>query len=95
MMTLALTLLAMLAVGVSLGLLGGGGSILTVPILVYVAGVETNPAAPRHALFGTPGGYAALGTAALAATVALLKHRRKAPEGRPVNPATPRDRVRQ
>jgi uncharacterized membrane protein YfcA len=27
-------------IGVSLGLLGGGGSILTVPILVYVAGLE-------------------------------------------------------
>ncbi|TDC69040.1 sulfite exporter TauE/SafE family protein [Actinomadura sp. GC306] len=43
-MILALTLLAALAVGVSLGLLGGGGSILTVPILVYVAGVETKQA---------------------------------------------------
>jgi len=28
------------AIGVSLGLLGGGGSILAVPVLVYVAGVE-------------------------------------------------------
>lgn len=37
----ALSLLA----GVSLGLLGGGGSILTVPILVYVLGVE-----PRGAI---------------------------------------------
>ncbi|NEA29982.1 sulfite exporter TauE/SafE family protein [Actinomadura bangladeshensis] len=44
MLTLALTLLAALAVGVSLGLLGGGGSILTVPVLVYVAGVETKQA---------------------------------------------------
>ncbi|MCP9948993.1 sulfite exporter TauE/SafE family protein [Actinomadura madurae] len=44
MLTLALTLLASLAVGVSLGLLGGGGSILTVPILVYVAGVEAKQA---------------------------------------------------
>src|SRR5690606_36016347 len=43
-MTLALTLAAALAVGVSLGLLGGGGSILTVPILVYVAGVEAKQA---------------------------------------------------
>lgn len=31
-------------IGVSLGLLGGGGSILTVPILVYVAGMETKAA---------------------------------------------------
>jgi len=31
-------------VGVSLGLLGGGGSILTVPLLAYVAGVEAKQA---------------------------------------------------
>jgi uncharacterized membrane protein YfcA len=28
------------AIGISLGLLGGGGSILAVPVLVYVAGIE-------------------------------------------------------
>lgn len=39
---LALSLL----VGVSLGLLGGGGSILAVPILVYVAGVPARAAIP-------------------------------------------------
>lgn len=33
-----------LLVGVSLGLLGGGGSILTVPIFVYVMGIEPKPA---------------------------------------------------
>ncbi|TYB42972.1 sulfite exporter TauE/SafE family protein [Actinomadura chibensis] len=43
-MTLALTLAAALAIGASLGLLGGGGSILTVPLLVYVAGVDTKQA---------------------------------------------------
>lgn len=37
------TALAVL-IGVSLGLLGGGGSILTVPILVYVVGVATHEA---------------------------------------------------
>ncbi len=37
------TALAVL-IGVSLGLLGGGGSILTVPILVYVIGVATHEA---------------------------------------------------
>ncbi|HXF43514.1 MAG TPA: sulfite exporter TauE/SafE family protein [Pyrinomonadaceae bacterium] len=31
-------------IGISLGLLGGGGSILTVPILVYVLGVDTHEA---------------------------------------------------
>ena len=35
-----LTLCLSVLIGVSLGLLGGGGSILTVPILVYVAGLE-------------------------------------------------------
>lgn len=32
--------LASLVIGVSLGLIGGGGSILTVPVLVYLFGVE-------------------------------------------------------
>lgn len=41
---LALTLLLAVLVGVTLGLLGGGGSILTVPLLVYVAGMETKEA---------------------------------------------------
>ncbi|WP_067464699.1 sulfite exporter TauE/SafE family protein [Actinomadura macra] len=43
-MTLVLTLAAAVAVGVTLGLLGGGGSILTVPILVYLAGAAPEPA---------------------------------------------------
>ena len=38
MIVLALVLAVL--IGVSLGLLGGGGSILTVPILVYVVGLE-------------------------------------------------------
>lgn len=33
-----------LAIGISLGMLGGGGSILTVPILVYALGVEERAA---------------------------------------------------
>ena len=32
------------AVGLSLGLIGGGGSILAVPILIYVIGVGTKEA---------------------------------------------------
>lgn len=39
---LALSLAA--AIGLTLGLLGGGGSILTVPVLVYLLGVEAKPA---------------------------------------------------
>ena len=30
-----------LLVGITLGLIGGGGSILTVPILVYLLGINT------------------------------------------------------
>ena len=42
MLTLGLALAAL--IGLSLGLLGGGGSILTVPVLVYVLGVAAKPA---------------------------------------------------
>ena len=40
----ALILALAVLVGVSLGLLGGGGSILTVPLLVYIAGMEPKEA---------------------------------------------------
>lgn len=39
-----LTVVLAVGVGVVLGLLGGGGSILTVPLLVYVAGMPTREA---------------------------------------------------
>lgn len=39
-----LALVLALGIGVSLGLLGGGGSILTLPILVYVLGMEAKQA---------------------------------------------------
>jgi uncharacterized membrane protein YfcA len=42
---IALTIALAVFVGISLGLLGGGGSILTVPLLAYVAGIE-----PKHAI---------------------------------------------
>jgi len=41
---IALTIVLAVFVGISLGLLGGGGAILTVPLLAYVAGME-----PKHA----------------------------------------------
>lgn len=41
---LAATLILSLLIGISLGLLGGGGSILTVPILTYVAGMPAKDA---------------------------------------------------
>lgn len=40
----ALALALALLVGVSLGVLGGGGSIITLPLLVYVAGISPKPA---------------------------------------------------
>ena len=40
----AIAFVLSLGIGVALGLLGGGGSILTLPILVYVLGLETKPA---------------------------------------------------
>lgn len=41
---IALTVALAVGVGISLGLLGGGGSVLTVPLLVYVAGLPPKPA---------------------------------------------------
>jgi uncharacterized membrane protein YfcA len=41
---IAVTVAAALLIGISLGILGGGGSILTVPLLVYVAGQDTRSA---------------------------------------------------
>ena len=46
---LAAYLLSVL-VGLSLGLLGGGGAILTVPILTYVVGLEAKEAIPMSLL---------------------------------------------
>lgn len=43
-LTIAFTVVLAVFVGISLGLLGGGGSILTVPLLVYVAGLDPKPA---------------------------------------------------
>lgn len=40
----AISLVCALIIGVTLGLIGGGGSILTVPVLVYLTGVEPNKA---------------------------------------------------
>jgi uncharacterized protein len=43
-MLLGLGLLLAFAIGASLGMLGGGGSVLTVPMLVYVMHLEPKPA---------------------------------------------------
>lgn len=63
---MTLGLIAFLAMGLTLGLIGGGGSILTVPILVYLYGVSALPATAYSLLI--------VGVTALAG--ALLAYRR-------------------
>lgn len=43
-LTVAVVVALAVVVGISLGMLGGGGSILTVPLLVYVAGLDAKVA---------------------------------------------------
>lgn len=58
---IALTVGLALLVGVSLGLLGGGGSILTVPLLAYVAGMDAKQAIATSLLVvGTTSAVAAV-----------------------------------
>lgn len=67
-MALAIGLVLSLAIGLSLGLIGGGGSIVTVPVLVYVLGV------PPHRAIGMS--LAVVGSTAFVG--ALLHDRRGA-----------------
>jgi hypothetical protein len=62
---LVLTLVLSILIGVSLGLLGGGGSILTVPILTYVLGMD-----PSHAITSS------LFVVGVTALVGMLRHAR-------------------
>ncbi len=57
---LAFALLLALAIGLSLGLLGSGGSIITLPVLVYVARVPAQQAVGMSLVI--VGGTSALGT---------------------------------
>ncbi len=63
---IAVALAAAVAIGLALGLLGGGGSILTVPILVYLAGVE-----PKTAI------AMSLAIVGASAAVGLIPHARR------------------
>jgi uncharacterized membrane protein YfcA len=60
-----LGLILSLAIGVSLGLLGGGGSILTVPVLHYAFGIEAHAAITTSLL-----------VVAATSTVTLVRHAR-------------------
>jgi uncharacterized membrane protein YfcA len=62
-LTILLPLLAGIPIGLAIGLVGGGGSILAVPLLVYVVGV-----ASPHAALGTAAVAVALNAAAGVAT---------------------------
>ena len=64
--SLAAALLLSVAIGVALGLLGGGGSILTVPILTYVLGME-----PQQAI------TASLFVVGVTALVSMARHARE------------------
>ena len=57
----SLGLIGFVAVGISLGLLGGGGSILAVPLLVHVFGLPANEAVPMS--LPIVGAVAAVGAA--------------------------------
>lgn len=59
--TILLAIALSLLIGVSLGLLGGGGSILTVPIMIYALGVEEKSAIASSLLVvGTTSAFAAI-----------------------------------
>ena len=58
---IALTVVLAVFVGIALGLLGGGGSILTVPLLAYVAGMDAKQAIATSLLVvGTTSAVAAV-----------------------------------
>lgn len=63
--SVVIALLLAVVVGVSLGLMGGGGSILTVPILTYVLGME-----PREAI------AASLFVVGVTSAVSVITHAR-------------------
>jgi hypothetical protein len=70
---LALAAILALLIGGSLGLLGGGGSILTLPILVYVLGVEPRAAVAMSLLVA--GVTSATGVIGRARQARALPHR--------------------
>ena len=66
-LTIFLSIISGVLVGSSLGLIGGGGSVLAVPLLLYVVGIKDT--------------HVAIGTSALAvgiiAAISLINHRKK------------------
>ncbi len=66
-MILVLGLLGFVLVGISLGLLGGGGSILANPVLIYVLAIPARAAAPMA--------LAVVGVASLVGTLTRVASR--------------------
>jgi len=66
--TLILTLVLAVSVGLALGTLGGGGSILTVPLLTYIAGMPPKEAIAASLLI--------VGVTSLSSLVVHARHRR-------------------
>ena len=63
--------LASLLIGISLGIIGGGGSILTVPVLVYLFGVSPTMAT-AYSLFIVGTAITSVSALILATIVAVL-----------------------
>ena len=59
-----------LGIGLSLGMLGGGGSVLAVPVLVYVLGQSVHQATTASLVIVTAGAVVIRGAAAAARTQA-------------------------
>lgn len=66
---MVLALFLSVAVGLSLGLLGGGGSILAVPVLLHVVGLEAKPAIATSLLVVSAASFAAMAVHARAGRV--------------------------
>ena len=78
-MTLALALLFGAVIGVLLGLLGGGGSILAVPVLVYALDLPLSEAVPTSLLvvgIAAATGMVIVSTMALAIMLTKFRVRR-------------------
>jgi uncharacterized protein len=66
---MSLAVLFSVAIGLSLGLLGGGGSILAVPVLIHVVGLATKPAIATSLLVVAAASFSAIAVHARAGRV--------------------------
>jgi uncharacterized membrane protein YfcA len=75
LLSLGFSLILAMLIGLSLGLLGSGGSIITLPVLVYVAGI------PAHQAVGMSlvivGGTSVVGRCSICGRVLSICGRRR------------------